>query len=186
MPPSNHRGFFSLLLLLLLLLLSFLLYTTTASLTLTPSSPPPAPPSLSPRATTSTPISTCTAGYIGWTFQQSFCQRAYPRSVRAWRMQCHRPGARSMLEGPVPWWQMGSVTGECLPSQLCVDGPYTPPNEAMMRQHWWYKQYGTAYCVEIEYLVGLGTAGLEVMAAQVGKVGEGGIYPPGKGEGIFA
>ncbi|MCJ1293515.1 hypothetical protein MMC34_005070 [Xylographa carneopallida] len=154
-----------------------------------PPPPPPPPPHLHARVPNSHPIDTCTGNHAAWSFQQSVCQTFLPNGLRTWRMYCHAPGAASMLEGPVPWWQFATIDGACLPSQLCVDGPYQPPDMGMYLQHWWYKQHGTAHCVEMEYLVGLGRAGLEVMLHQARRErGEGvkgtGIYPPGAG--IFA
>ncbi|MCJ1318285.1 hypothetical protein MMC15_003613 [Xylographa vitiligo] len=152
----------------------------------------PAPSDLQKRVPNSTPIDTCGDHHLGWSFQQSACQDFGPHGVRAWRMICYAPNALSMLQGPIHWSQLASIDGECLPTQLCVDGPYTPPKPWMMQLHDWYKHFGTAHCVEIGYLVGLGQAGLEVIMRQADQAlidrGEGvkktGIYPPGAG--IFA
>ncbi|MCJ1420368.1 hypothetical protein MMC32_006725 [Xylographa parallela] len=149
----------------------------------------PPPNDLQKRVPNSHPVDVCQGHYAGWNFQQSTCQDFRPGGVRAWRIYCRAPGTVSMLEGPVPWWKFGTINGDCLPSQLCVDGPYTPPDPVMLQEHLWYKRYGTAYCVEIEYLIGLGRAGLDVIRYQAllergEQVKMTGIHPPGAG--IFA
>ena len=70
--------------------------------------------------------------------------------------------------------------GECAATQICVDGPYTPPNAALMHMPW-YKSYGTAYCVELQHLVDLGRDGLHVLGQHgagggvAGQAGGGGV-----------
>ncbi|MCJ1319886.1 hypothetical protein MMC15_005222 [Xylographa vitiligo] len=114
------------------------------------------------------PLTDCTEGrnahglggiHADWTFQQSFCRRDHPPSspqhYRQYRIDCRAPGAASMLQGPAPWFQRASATGECSAAQICVDGPYAPPDAEMARLPW-YKRHGTAYCVEERRFVDLG------------------------------
>ncbi|MCJ1377481.1 hypothetical protein MMC17_000576 [Xylographa soralifera] len=103
--------------------------------------------------------------HANWVFQQSFCIRdsawQAPRYFRKYRIDCRGPGVPSMLQGPVPWHQEAYNIGECAPSQICVDGPYTPPNAALMQMPW-YKRHGTAHCVELQHFVHLGQDALHV------------------------
>lgn len=61
-----------------------------------------------------------------------------------------------MLQGPVPWHRAVYTVNECSSGQICVDGPYTPPNPLMVAQYEWYKRHGTAHCVELQHFVHLG------------------------------
>ncbi|MCJ1381081.1 hypothetical protein MMC17_004190 [Xylographa soralifera] len=142
------------------------------------------PNDLQKRIPNSTPVDICEGDFYLWNFEQSVCQDFRPGGVRAWRMHCRAPGTVSALEGPAAWWQTVTTDGTCLPSQLCVDGPYTPPDPVMMLHYLWYKRHGTAHCVEIQYLIGLGKAGLNVIMYQALRdrgelVKMMGIYPPG-------
>ncbi|MCJ1436053.1 hypothetical protein MMC27_005431 [Xylographa pallens] len=170
------------------------------SLTLAhPSSPPPPLPASSPATlhrrvdATSHAVTDCRDGYtefilVGhntpWVFQQSHCVRDVssqgPRHFRMYCTDCRAPGVPSMLQGPVHWHQEVRTMGQCAPTQICVDGPYTPPNAALMHMPW-YKSYGTAYCVELQHLVDLGRDGLRVLGQHgaddgvAGQAGGGGI-----------
>ncbi|MCJ1434047.1 hypothetical protein MMC27_003413 [Xylographa pallens] len=193
MPSMEGRPFFGapfLILLYILICRAIVAISTPAAAPLASQARSlPLPNDLQKRVPNSTPLDTCWDHYAGWNFQQSKCQEFRLGDVRAWRIYCHAPGTLSVLEGPVHWSNLGIMVGSCLPSQLCVDGPYTPPDPVMMQQHQWYKQYGTAYCVEVEYLVGLGQAGLDVimhqaLSARGEQVKMTGIYP--SGANIFA
>ncbi|MCJ1319885.1 hypothetical protein MMC15_005221 [Xylographa vitiligo] len=151
-------------------------------LTLDPPSPsPPSPPSTLHRRVSeaSHPQTDCLDGnteynlhgnHHPWVFQQSHCLRdnawtSGSRQYRRFRTDCRAPGMPSMLQGPVSWNQEVHTVGYCAPTQICVDGPYTPPNAAMLHFAW-YKRYGTAYCVEQQHLVGLAQDGLRVLGPQ--------------------
>ncbi|MCJ1282373.1 hypothetical protein MMC26_001696 [Xylographa opegraphella] len=166
--------------------------------TLAHSSNAPFPPAVSPTALhrrvleTSHALTDCRLSYNehspagahdSWTFQQSHCVRnsivKAPYHFRRYRIDCRAPGTPSMLEGLVAADQEEYVIGYCTPTQICVDGPYTPPNPALLFLRW-YKKYGTAYCVEQQHLVDMGRDGLHVLgqreggAGHAGSVGNGG------------
>ncbi|MCJ1291252.1 hypothetical protein MMC34_002795 [Xylographa carneopallida] len=128
--------------------------------------------------------------HADWVFQQSFCIRDSdydnPRHYRKYRIDCRAPNAQSMLEGPVAWYQTAYNIGECTPAQVCVDAPYTPPNPAMMQVPW-YKQHGTAYCIEHQHFVHLGQDALHVVGQQGGGAGGAGqAGGGGVGGGVVA
>ena len=76
-----------------------------------------------------------------------------------------------MLQGPVPWHQEAYAISSCDATQICVDGPYTPPDPAMMAQHAWYKRHGTAHCVDQQRFVHLSEDGLPGVGAAGGGAG---------------
>ncbi|MCJ1472883.1 hypothetical protein MMC13_001532 [Lambiella insularis] len=151
-----------------------------------PAPPAPAPAALQRRTDNVRPITDCSIGrdehglggnHANWVFQQSWCEEhsSYleARYYRKFRIVCRAPGVPSMLEGPVPWYQTAFAISECTPSQICVDGPYTPPNPAMMQMPW-YKTHGTAYCVEHQHFVHLSLDAMHVLAIAEGGDGTGG------------
>ncbi|MCJ1409626.1 hypothetical protein MMC19_003707 [Ptychographa xylographoides] len=108
----------------------------------------------------------------GWVFQQSWCSSdnpyGRPSYHREFRILCRAPGSPSMLQGPVPWHREAYGIGECDPSQICVDGPYTPPNPLLAANTHWYKTHGTAYCVDQQQFNHMSRDGLRVLAAAEG------------------
>ncbi|MCJ1421773.1 hypothetical protein MMC32_008140 [Xylographa parallela] len=137
-----------------------------------PSSPPTA---LTRRVEPDRPLTDCTEGrsahdlggnHAGWAFQQSFCVRdsswSSPRHFRKYRIDCRAPGVPSMLQGPVSWLHTAYNIAECAPTQICVDGPYTPPDPGLVHLSW-YKVHGTAYCVDQQRFVHLSQDGLQVL-----------------------
>ncbi|MCJ1436122.1 hypothetical protein MMC27_005500 [Xylographa pallens] len=159
-----------------------LLFHLASALPLTlahPSHPAPLPPfppaDLARRVEPDRPLTDCTEGrdahglggnHADWVFQQSFCVRDtswhVPRHFRKYRIDCRAPGVPSMLQGPASWLQTAYNVGECTPTQICVDGPYTPPNPAMMQMPW-YKTHGTAYCIDQQRFVHLSQDALHVL-----------------------